>query len=96
MIKTTLSYIPGWEITEVLSIIVEYDKSFHPGRNIYTLHECLDNAFKRLEDKAEDLGANAIMGVGICYSGTNQIPIVYGTAVKINCMNDSVYEYNDT
>ena len=88
MIISTLSEYPGFQITEVLSVIADYDKEFRPGRNIYTLQECLNNAFRRLEKQAENLGANAILGVGIAYSGTNQIPIVYGTAVKMVKQSD--------
>ena len=98
MIVTT-DEIPGREIEEVLGIVMANSvRAKHLGRDIMAgfrniaggeiklLAESRELAMRRMSERAEAMGANAIVGVrfitaGIA-SGASEI-LAYGTAVRI-------------
>ncbi len=83
-ILSTLPYIPGYRIQEVLGIIYARDSSFQVHRHIWNFKESLERAYKELEKKALSIGANAVLACNIAYDANTQIPIVQGTAVVLD------------
>ena len=104
MLSTTTDAIPGYEITEVLDIVRGFDmrgfptilSSFtDPARLREMCQEVLDierNAYGDMVKHAEDVGADAIIGIRLTPSSfeyDNALKYqatVYGTAVKIKKM----------
>jgi len=102
MLSTTTDNIPGYEITETLEIVRGFDmrgfptilSSFtDPARLRDMCKEVLDierNAYNDMVKNAEELGADAVIGIRLTPSSfeyDNALKYqatVYGTAVKIS------------
>ena len=80
---STLSYIPGKEIKEVIGIVIAWDEDFVVGRHIFNVDESINRAYEKLLEKAESAGGNAVLGCSLTYDSSSKIPIVQGTAVVV-------------
>ena len=103
MIVSTAGYVPGYEMTEILGIVMGNTvRAKHIGRDIaaslktlvggeiagYTemLTEARNIAYERMIKNAEELGADAIIGMRFSTSSVMQGAaemLAYGTAVKL-------------
>ncbi len=103
MIVSTVGYVPGYELVEILGIVMGNTvRSKHIGRDIaaglktlvggeisgYTemLSESRNIAYERMIKNAEDMEADAIIGMRFSTSSIMQNTaemLAYGTAVKL-------------
>jgi len=77
IIVTTTDIVPGKEIVEILGVV--HGKS----EKWTTESRAKDSAVKKMVEKAEKLGADAIVGVKITAGGLGRSVAVMGTAVKL-------------
>ncbi len=103
MIVSNVGYVPGYEMVEILGIVMGNTvRAKHIGRDIaaglktlvggeivgYTemLTESRNIAYERMVKNAEELGADAIVGMRFSTSSVMQNTaemLAYGTAVKL-------------
>ena len=77
MITTTLSTYPGKKVAKDLGIVFAYDDAVRPTRLAINMEKYL---VKRLSEKAQEKGANAVLG--ICFDLRDTLkPMLMGTAV---------------
>lgn len=82
MITTTLSSYPGKKIVKDLGIVFAYDDAVRPTRLAMNMEKYLETALKRLSEKAQEKGANAVLG--ICFDLRDTLkPMLMGTAVVL-------------
>ena len=81
MIISTLPTYPGKRIVKDLGIIYAYDDALRPVRMNYNIEKAFVNAEKCLIEKAQELGANAILGLS--FSLKIDVPILLATAVVL-------------
>ena len=80
MITTTLSTYPGKKVVKDLGIVFAYDDAVRPTRLAINMEKYLETALKRLSEKAQKKGANAVLG--ICFDLRDTLkPMLMGTAV---------------
>ena len=80
MITTTLSTYPGKKVVKDLGIVFAYDDAVRPTRLAINMEKYLETALKRLSEKAQEKGANAVLG--ICFDLRDTLkPMLMGTAV---------------
>ncbi len=101
MIITTTDQVPGRQISEVLgmargswmkgatTILSSFSDSHHINRMLTEVDEVENEAIRRLTEKAEILGADAIIGTRLQATALEDaqnlkyVVTVYGTAVKL-------------
>jgi len=108
MIVSTTEDVAGYDISEILGIVIGNTiRARHIGKDItaslrslvggeiteYTgmLAESRDQSLQRMIDRANELGADAIVGVRFQTSMIMQTTaelLVYGTAVKLKSKSD--------
>ena len=80
MITSTLSTYPGKRVVRDLGIVFAYDDAYRAVRVAYNMEKYLNWALDSLAQKAEKLGANAVLG--ICFDLRDSMkPMLMGTAV---------------
>lgn len=80
MIVTARGDYPGKHVSKDLGIVVAYDDNIRIIRMNLDMETYVDKALQRLGEKAEELGANAVLGVSFAMRGEAK-PIVMGSAV---------------
>lgn len=82
MITTTLSIYPGKKVVKDLGIVFAYDDAIRATRFAMNMETYLEHALKRLSQKAQERGANAVMGISFDLRDTLK-PMLMGTAVVL-------------
>ena len=87
-ILSTLPAYPGYKVKEDLGIIWAFDDDFRVLRNLWQMNESMTRAYDNLWRKAEQKGANAVLGINLCLAPEKSIPILQGTAVILEKEDD--------
>ena len=83
IILSALPTYPGYRVTEDLGLVYAFDEEFHMIRNLWVLDESFDKTKEKLRKKAKKLGATAVLGISMCLGPQQSIPVLMGTAVKL-------------
>lgn len=82
MIVSTLSSYPHKRVVKDLGIVYAYDDAIRPMRLVMNLDKYFEHAQKYLFEKAQERGANAVLGV--CFDLRDSVkPVLMGTAVVL-------------
>lgn len=82
MITSTLSSYPNKKVVKNLGIVFAYDDAYRPIRIAYNMEEYLQHALNSLSKKAQERGANAVLGN--CFDLRDSMkPMLMGTAVVL-------------
>ncbi len=80
MIISTLSTYPGKKVVKDLGIVFAYDDAIRGLRIAMNMEKYLEHAQTYIGEKAQELGANAVLGV--CFDLRDSVkPMLMGTAV---------------
>lgn len=80
MIVSTLSTYPGKKVVKDLGIVFAYDDAIRMTRIAMNMDKYLNHALDYLGEKAQERGANAVLG--ICFDVRDTMkPMLMGTAV---------------
>lgn len=82
MITSTLSSYPHKKVVKDLGIVFAYDNAYRPIRIAYNMEEYLEHALNCLSKKAEERGANAVLGISFDLRDSMK-PMLMGTAVVL-------------
>ncbi|MGX7200281.1 heavy metal-binding domain-containing protein [Enterococcus nangangensis] len=80
MITSTRSDYPHKKVLKELGIVYGSDDKLRGVRTVAAVSSYLEQAIKELEQNAEKLGANAVLGINFALSD-RAVPTVMGTAV---------------
>ena len=83
MVLSALPSYPGYKVIQDLGLVYSFDTEFHMMRNLWSLGESFERAQEQLSKKAQKLGADAVLGISMSMGPEQSIPILMGTAVKL-------------
>jgi len=83
IILSALPSYPGYRVAEDLGLIYAFDTEFKMMRNLWSLNEAFERAQEQLSKKAQKLGADAVLGISMSMGPEQSIPILMGTAVRL-------------
>lgn len=83
IILSALPSYPGYRVSEDLGLVYAFDDDFQLFRNLWQMEESFERVKAGLRKKAEKMGADAVLGISMCLAPEKSLPVLMGTAVKL-------------